>query len=267
MITHALRYALAGLAVLPLRPNTKIPFTAHGASDATTDVETIGDWWTETPTANIGIRLGDSLVCFDVDTRKGAKIETLLNLGIVPQSTISQRTASGGWHVIFQKPTSIELSSTLPGIKNIDVLSGNRYIVASPSTIDGKPYLWNQSPIDFDPERIPLWIAERLQKRQPIPQSRNNTTPRDGIFCKYSLQGVERLLSRLDPWSFDYHTWVQVLMAVHWAYPGEDGLAVAEAWAAGEPGEVRKKWKSFKSNQGVTIGTLDHVAKEFSNKW
>ncbi len=69
----ALRYAAIGWPVLPLVPNRKVPATAHGVHDATTDAERIRKWWTDNPAYNLGIAAGkeSGLVVFDVDPRNG----------------------------------------------------------------------------------------------------------------------------------------------------------------------------------------------------
>lgn len=64
-----------------------------------------------------------------------------------------------------------------------------------------------------------------------------------------------------------YHEWLDVQMAVHSEYPGEDGIAVCEAWSPGYPGEVRRKFASFSKNGNgrgkVGIGTLFHMAQQY----
>src|SRR5262249_45820774 len=70
----ALKLADFGLPVLPLHSIQdgactcnagklcgspgKHPLTAHGTKDATLDVATITRWWTEAPSANVGIATG-----------------------------------------------------------------------------------------------------------------------------------------------------------------------------------------------------------------
>ena len=185
-LAHALRYALAGWPVLPLVAGGKNPVIpaahgkddplrktckgecgreGHGVHDASLDPETIGGWWQRWPAANIGLALGDDLVAFDVDLRNGGNLDALARLDLNPSDTITQRTASGGWHVIYQKPHGLALAGKVPGVPGVDVLSGDKYIVAAPSTIDGKPYTWERDPLDVDPARIPLELAERLTKR------------------------------------------------------------------------------------------------------
>ena len=84
----ALAYAKEGLPVFPLHNPAdggcscgkagcsdvgKHSRTRHGFNDATTDPNTINEWWDESPEANIGIPTGlpTGLMVVDVDADKG----------------------------------------------------------------------------------------------------------------------------------------------------------------------------------------------------
>lgn len=73
-------------------------------------------------------------------------------------------------------------------------------------------------------------------------------------------------LAMIDPWKIDYDEWAAILMAIHTEF-GDGGLALADSWAAGKPGEVAQKWRSFHKEGNVTgrvgIGTLFAIAKRF----
>ena len=88
MMDHALRYAAGGRHVFPLHwprdgvcscggPDcsspAKHPLTPNGLNDATVNTETIRDWWTRWPDANIGIVTGQAsgIVVVDVDAGHG----------------------------------------------------------------------------------------------------------------------------------------------------------------------------------------------------
>jgi hypothetical protein len=72
---------------------------------------------------------------------------------------------------------------------------------------------------------------------------------------------VAQALEKIPPWGIDYDEWVKVLMALHQAF-GDDGLSLARQWADGAPGEVDRKWKSFKHDgNGVGAVTLSTVYK------
>lgn len=283
MLAHALRYALAGYAVFPLQPNAKAPAIpsvhpagdplhgvcrgecgkeGHGVYDATTDVETIGEWWARWPAANIGLAIGDAHVVLDVDPRHGGALAALTRLGLDPTRTATQRTRAGGWHVVYMKPPSMAFETHLADLPGIDVLSGGRYIVASPSVVEGKSYRWERDLLDVEPERLPLAVAERLQKRiaPPLPArpAASNGTPAPGA---PALHVIEHALAHLDPWRGDYAWWLSILMALHSAYPNADGLDLAERWGKGTPGEIAKKWASFDTAGGITINRLLVEAK------
>jgi hypothetical protein len=74
---------------------------------------------------------------------------------------------------------------------------------------------------------------------------------------------VKRALEHL-PIHQSYYDWLRVLMAVHDAFPGNDGVSMIEAWSPGYKGEVARKFRSFErtAKDGVGIGTLFHMAKD-----
>ena len=96
-------------------------------------------------------------------------------------------------------------------------------------------------------------INSSEEKPLPNVQQKINTRPED----------VKRALSCL-PIHQSYYDWLRVLMAVHDAFPGGDGVAMIEAWSPGYKGEVTKKFRSFErtAKDGVSIGTLFHMAKQ-----
>lgn len=79
-----------------------------------------------------------------------------------------------------------------------------------------------------------------------------------------SQKEVSEALKMIPPWGIDYDDWLRVLMAIHSQF-GDAGLSLAENWADGKPGEVERKWKSFKESGNatgaVTIATLFEIAK------
>ena len=124
----ALGYAGRGWAVFPLHtplmtgvgqgqqitcscghpdcPDTgKHPRTKHGLKDATTDENTIIEWWWESPDANIGSATGrrSGIAAIDEDPRHGGDVE-LARLegahGALP-ATPEQLTGGGGRHIVF----------------------------------------------------------------------------------------------------------------------------------------------------------------------
>jgi len=160
----ALAYASWGWHVLPVMPNEKIPASAHGVHDATTNLEQIRAWWQQNPDFNIGIAAGEisNIVVFDIDPRNGGDTswDTWLNEhGAAPDGAY-QLTAGGGQHYISVYKDSIKSCKLRDGI---DLLSNGRYFLASPSTINGRQYDWEASSDPFEgvaPFQIPeAWLA------------------------------------------------------------------------------------------------------------
>ena len=273
LLAHALRYALAGLAIFPCRG--KVPLTEHGYLDATTDLETIAGWWQRWPSANIGLPMApNGLMAIDVDPRNGG---TLAALDLPADlKTWRAATGGGGQHIVFAAPAGVDdVPATLgPGID----VKFHGYIVVDPSVHPdtGKVYRWlpNQSPWDIDQpapvpanllERMTLQAAPQAAKTAPADHEHAQTRP-DG--ATVPLDVVESALRSIGPWDGPYPWWLSMFMAVHSEHPGQDGLAVAEAWADGKPGvngkpsEVARKWAGFDPNGGVGIGTLLREARQ-----
>jgi hypothetical protein len=153
MLDHALELAACGWQVLPL--NGKIPRTAHGCDDASVDPAQVRAWWARWPTANIGAKVPDPLLVFDVDPRNGG-LEGWQRLTAgrdVPDTltTISGR-GDGGKHLYFQRPAGPITRAKLP--RGID-LKASGYCVMPPSihpaTDRGRCYVWWTRQRDWRP--------------------------------------------------------------------------------------------------------------------
>ena len=165
----ALSYANRGWKVFPITPNLKTPLTAlapHGYKNATFDLAIIEQWWTEHPTANIGLNLEASgLVCVDVDSYKENCIfDTYMQTHDLPE-TLQQRSARGGTHYIFRSLPDSEY----PGIlgEGVDV-KHKGYILLEPSTFDAGAYSWIN---EITPVDAPDWLltakSDRLKEEHP----------------------------------------------------------------------------------------------------
>jgi putative DNA primase/helicase len=123
--------------------NGKLPLTAHGVKDASTDAATITAWWGQWPNANVGIACGPTsgIVAIDIDGPSGE--DSLVNLcGNPPAPTVF---TSKGRHIYFQHPgngTVVKNSVRLrPGL---DIRSDDGYVVAPPSVHEsGTVYTWD----------------------------------------------------------------------------------------------------------------------------
>lgn len=162
MRDEALDLAEHGWPVLPLKG--KVPITAHGVDDATTDPATVRWWWSRWPTANIGARVPDSLLVLDVDPRNRGDLGALA--GVLPQTlTVVSGRNDGGMHFYFRRPFGPITSGKLP--RGFDLkLKG--YCVVPPSLhpATGQPYRW----LMHEPVPLPVWLREQLRPDPPKPR-------------------------------------------------------------------------------------------------
>jgi hypothetical protein len=179
---HAVAYARAGHPVLPLHWPTssgcsctradcpsegKHPLTGRGKDDATTDAETVADWWARWPKANIGLRPAEGVVVLDVDAdaRSGGVSTMLAVLGDHPPlpPTATALTGGGGLHLWFSCPGPFRGEL----VRGVDLKASTGYVVAPPSLhASGRRYAWSvQEPI----APAPAWLVPQVQRHVVAP--------------------------------------------------------------------------------------------------
>ncbi len=123
--------------------------------------------------------------------------------------------------------------------------------------------------MEFLSNVLPLETVKRLiTEYQETGHEEKKRAIRPDYLAPPSQQEVQEALKMIDPWGIDYGEWVEILMGLHAEF-GDAGLYLAESWGKGEPGEVERKWKSFKSGGNgsmVTIATVFGFAKRFGWK-
>lgn len=130
MLMEALGYAKQGYKVFPCLPKSKAPATPDGFKSATTDPQTIENWWRAWPTANVAIACGEAsnLTVIDVDGEEGWA--SLKELGY-DKSQATVLTPTGGGHLYFNYTPSIRNKVKFkPGL---DIRTEGGYVLASPS--------------------------------------------------------------------------------------------------------------------------------------
>ena len=171
----ALAYASWGWPVLPIVPNGKLPATAHGVHDASTDEATIRRWFEGRDDLNLAIAAGarSGLVVFDVDPRNGGDdsfAEWTAKHGELEAGAL-QLTAGGGQHFLAVHDPSIRSCKLVDGV---DLLADGRYFLAFPSTIEGREYRWEVSSDPFDgvaPASVPeAWrrAMTPVERKTPV---------------------------------------------------------------------------------------------------
>lgn len=188
LLDEALRYAAAGIPVFPLHwikndgncscrqgaicgAKGKHPRIKNWNEEATTDAEKIRQWWEKTPSANIGIPMGEKsgLVALDVDTRhRGDESLAMLmdEFEILPD-TITATTGGGGKHYIFKYTEELCLKNVVGFRDGLDIRTQGGMIVVAPSVHgSGRKYEWDtgKSPFDMEAAEMPAWLVEEIRK-------------------------------------------------------------------------------------------------------
>jgi hypothetical protein len=133
MIRTAITLATRGIHIFPCVPRDKRPATEHGLKDATTDLDTIRQWWRSEPQYNIGVATGAASKVFAVDV-DGLDAEFELRRleakhGNLP-ATVEVITARGR-HLYFQMPDRPVCNSAGKIAPGIDVRGDGGYVLAS----------------------------------------------------------------------------------------------------------------------------------------
>jgi hypothetical protein len=204
-LTWALGSAAEGIAVLPLwgvsdgicdcpkgsecstpgkHPHSRLARKVEdgkvlkGVYSATTDAETIREWFDEDPRCNFGLAMGGTLnlICVDVDPRNDGDA-TYYDLEIAhgPDAftkTREKKTGGQGWHKLYRlsesiKPATGELKGKLgPGI---DIKGAGGLIVAAGSSHESGNFYGpeNGEPIAYAPEWIERAVRKAAAGEQP----------------------------------------------------------------------------------------------------
>lgn len=179
----ALRLALDGFAVFPLKAGTKVPhpkLAPHGFKSATADLEMVRAWWAECPDANVGLPTGERVTVLDVDPRNGGGevYDALLDrFGNFPNPSWQVETQSRGLHVYFRPdPRASKSGPLLPGI---DIKDRGGYVVAPGSVGELGPYSWvcggpgSGRQIAAQPEWL---VRRRAPKSTPVSSPARSTS-------------------------------------------------------------------------------------------
>lgn len=203
----------------------------------------------------IGVDLDD---CFE-ETEDGRRLTDTARQVVQMLNSYTELSPSGnGLHILACG--SIPHSVKQPGFEMYNEL---RYF-----TVTGRQYGKGAVDAGFasgiedrDTELNALFVTFGGDYEPPAPTIRATTLQSTGE------AEVASALAAIPPRG-DYNTdWLPILMAVHDSFPDERGIALIEAWSPGYPGEVARKWRSFKTGaSGVTIATLFHKAGQYGYK-
>lgn len=168
----ALVYAKAGIPVVPIRPGTKNPGSYLGKGwphRATTNADTIRDWWTRWPDAGIAMHVGGArLLVIDVDApeRVPAWLWPLLEKAVFRGTTSDPDSRRG--HYLFRQRSTDHLGNGLgrmpKGWGEVRGYGGAIVLgpTAHPRAAEGGHYA--SGPAAGTIPLLPLEIAKRLNQ-------------------------------------------------------------------------------------------------------
>lgn len=225
----ALDYAQHGWRVVPIRPGEKRPALNNWQNIATTDTDTITEWFTGPyKDHGIGIATGpeSGIFVLDVDiTDTKAGDETLHDLeqihGQLP-ATLTSITGSGGWHLLYNYPPDIEIRNDAgrrlgPGL---DIRGVGGQIVAPPTIHpNGNSYEWDDSCQTI--ADAPQWLLELLTTPEPTqpPPTLSKLSDTDSIAARYNQQTNWTDLLNQDGWTLAAYL---PSGETQWTRPGKD---------------------------------------------
>ena len=167
---YALGYGQVGLRVIPIPLGIKGPIMRGWQLKASSDADTISDFFPEGFRQNVGIVLGGGLVALDVDNLE--ELDRLIaKHGPMPR-TPTQRTGSGKLHYLFRVSGGVGLKNRTGFLPGLDLKSDNGQIVVEPSVHpNGNTYQWlpGFAPGDVEIAEMPGWLLDILLKPEPKP--------------------------------------------------------------------------------------------------
>lgn len=296
MKVWALAYAKLGWPVFRIT-GYKTPLKgSHGHLDATADPATIEAWWTERPTANLAVALGD-IVVIDADGPSAlARLQGIMAAhGGAPRTAVAQ--TARGLHFYFRAPAGSHIRThneprQKSGDDGIDIKAHGGWTVLPPSVNARSKFTYKWlSPLPI--ADLPLWLLNSLVQADdnanknriesfahlgPVPAylrgSSNNVSEiaSEALKTVWSASEQARLTSALQAIPANqYETWFQVGMALKdlgWERgDGTDlGFQLWDEWSQLCPDKyalavLEEKWHSFRRS-GVTAGTIYHLARQ-----
>ena len=186
-LTAALAYAKLGIRVFPIGHKTKVPLIEAWPDLASTDIDTITNWWSKTHKgAGIGIATGKTanglFFVLDVDDKDGKSGSDVLHdleteQGKLPD-TVTVLTPTGGRHLYFLTNVEIRNDAGKRLGQGLDIRGNGGYVCAPPSTHpNGKQYAFEHGSAigDIKPAPAPPWLIHRLTTQPKVDRAK----PRD----------------------------------------------------------------------------------------
>lgn len=165
----ALALAARGMTVFPVRAGTKYPLVAW-STEATTDPQTIAEWWARWPAASVAVACGPSgLVVVDLDGPTGMQSWAALvaEHSDVETCSVSTGRDGGGAHLWFRADEGAPVPNSAGRLgPGVDVRGAGGMVLAPPSRHrTGRRYQWTSgAPLAL----LPQWVRALAMPPRPV---------------------------------------------------------------------------------------------------
>lgn len=247
----------------------------HGHNDATTDEDTIREWWTRDPDAGIGISLAASgLLAMDIDPRNGGW-ESLVAIEAKHGKLLSScvaNTQGGGEHRLFLADASMTVPGQLaPGID----LKHRGYICVEGTRGPDGEYRWlpGASPLDgAKPSPLPQFLREFCQQNAAS-ASAKNFRPGSILASRELFEDLATALKGIPP-EVEYLDWLKVLYGLSRLHDTEKAYTLARDWStrSKKPNHTleafEEKWASaMKEDTHTSFESVFYLANSHDPNW
>jgi Bifunctional DNA primase/polymerase, N-terminal/AAA domain len=164
----------------------KHPRNKQGLTEATTDLERVGEWWSMWPDANIGVATGYEFDVIDIDGPDGLKLydDYCARFGVPMQQRGALTGRYFGTHIYVKPGGQKAWTGGFAGHPvGLDVKGKGGYVVAPPSLHEtGNRYGWTLEGDDVRGETPwPEWHAKVVEHVSPVRIRQPSTTGGSGI--------------------------------------------------------------------------------------
>lgn len=267
---NAKQYINRGYSIIPVIYGEKRPAISawtEFAQKYPTDNQ-ITDWCTKR--CNIGICTGrlSGIIGLDLDNDYDDIHAKILN--IVPDSPVKKR-GNKGFTAFYKYNGEHSHTLSVNGHQIGDLLSDSRQCVIPPSLHpNGENYEWySLSLLDIPKDELPIitndmWGKINTLLRPVIHHPKQHNHIYSENTDEYEIQ---KAINHIPP-DCDYDTWCRVGMALHTHFNGgQSGFDLFNQWSSNgskyKTNEPHAKWTSFTPDNGIGIGTLFYIAKQY----
>lgn len=271
VLRYALRYADRGVRVFPVQPDGKAPFhrlISSWKEEATTDPEQIRSWFSECPSANLGVATGKwaentGLLVVDIDVPGGYETWKELRAEYpddAPPKTLTVETPSGGRHLYYATTPGVPIKSAKDTLgDSVDTKGHGGYVVAPPSTTGDGAYRFDGDVKGIAP--APMWLTSASKNTASETNEEKLASTGGTDWTDDQVRSAMRAIGTPS----GYDVWYKLIAAVKDAASTDEAAVrlLRQEWPENQY-DYTERVKQAADDQ-ITAGTLVHHAT--ANGW